>query len=120
MTPASLTVRCMAWQESEVWVAACLDLALAVQGQSPAEAKAKLHTQITAYVREAMTVDSAHADVLLTRKAPLTDRLRFWFWAAVANRPRLRRTVGISLRRIGIALRRKLAYVDPLPLTVRG
>lgn len=116
MKTPNLIVRCMAWQESGLWVAACIDLSLAVQGQSQAEVRAKLHTQIAAYVQEAVTVDAEHAESLLARRAPWADRARYAFWCAVSKRPRLRHTVGVTLRRIGSAMARKMAYTEPLPL----
>ncbi len=116
MKPPALTVRCMAWQESGLWVAACIDLSLAAQAETIGEAKANLHTQIAAYVREAVTIDAEHAEELLARKAPGWDQLRYTFWSMVANRPRLRRSVGRLIDTAGLAIRRKLAYSEPLPL----
>lgn len=116
MHPLNLTVRCMAWPENGQWVAVCLDFALAAQAATAHEAQHKLNAQIEDYVREAVTIDKAHADALLARKAPLRDRLRYRFWYAIATRPRLRRTMGHLVARIGLAIRRKLAYSHLLPL----
>lgn len=116
MLPVNLTVRCMAWPEQGQWVAVCLDLSLAAQAPTVAAARDQLHEQIAAYVHEALTIDAQHADALLARKAPLRDQLRYRFWQAVARRPRLRRMAGQFISRVGLALRRKLAYSEPLPL----
>jgi hypothetical protein len=116
MRAVELTVRCMAWREGGQWVAACIDLTLAAQASTCLEARQKLHEQIASYVNEAMTVDAEHADSLLTRKAPVKDRLRFTFWDTLSNRPRLRRTAKQVIERVGLAIKRKLAYVEPLPL----
>ena len=59
----------MAWQEAGLWLAACIDLTLAVQGDSERDARAKLHVQIGQYINEAVTVDAAHAEALLSRRA---------------------------------------------------
>ena len=118
MQSVDLTVRCMVWQEGGLWVAACVDLTLAAQGASAEEARRRLHAQIAGYVAEAFTVDAAHAHELLARRAPLRDLVRFAFWDAVTHRPRLRRTAGRIIRHIGLALQRKLAYSEPLPLRV--
>lgn len=117
MTPEALTVRCMAWQESGVWVAVCLDFSLAVQGDNPGDVRSKLHEQIASYVNDAMTVDAAHAHELLTRRAPLRDQLRYTFWWAIKSRPTLRRLCASIAARLQ-APPKKLAYIEPLPLQV--
>lgn len=112
MTPQTLTVRCMAWQESGVWVAVCLDFALAVQGDSPQDVRAKLHEQIADYVDEALTIDAAHAEELLARRAPLRDRLRYAAWKVASQWPALNRLLeAIKQRR-----RQRQPYIEPLPL----
>ena len=116
MKPISLKVRCMAWQEQDMWVAACIDLTLAAQGATLDAAKARLHEQIGVYVNEAVGVDAEHAEALLERRAPLHDRMRYVFWRAVAQRPRLRRTAGKLARAIGLAVGLKRPYIEPLPL----
>ena len=116
MRPITLTVRCMAWCEGNQWVAACIDLTLAAQAGTLEEARRKLHAQINTYVREALTVDKAHAEQLLSRRAPLVDQLRYVFWMALKHRPRLRRTLRSIVERIGLARGRKVAYSEPLPL----
>lgn len=114
MEAVRLTVRCMAWPEDGVWVAACVDLTLAAQGPTLHEARDKLHAQIASYVREAMTVDAQHAEALLSRRAPLWDRLRFAFWSRFNQFTLRRRTIGD--RSAGFTPRPKLAYCDRLPL----
>ena len=94
MHPQDLIVRCMVRREGDVFVAVCLDLTLAAQGATLSEARAKLHAQIASYVREAFTVDREHAVVLLTRKAPLWDRLQYRLYQFRARlQPALRRFV---------------------------
>jgi hypothetical protein len=116
MQPVKLTVRCIAWPERGQWIAACIDLTLAAQASSCEEARHKLHAQIADYVSEALTIDQDHAEMLLSRRAPLRDRLRYTFWEAMKHRPRLRRTLRVLVDRIGLALSRKLAYSELLPL----
>lgn len=118
MTPSALTVRCMAWQEQGLWVAACIDLALAIQADTFEAARTGLHEQISVYVTEAFTIDGDHAEQLLARKARLWDQLRYDFWQMVSNRPRLRHAVGRAINAAGVAIRRKLAYSEPLPLRI--
>jgi hypothetical protein len=85
MSPENLFVRCMAKREGELFVAVCLDFSLAAQGYSLDEAREKLHAQIADYVIQACTVDRQHAGELLTRRAPLRDRLLF-SWARLRAR----------------------------------
>ena len=118
MKPEDLLIRCMAWQDGALWVAACIDFTLAAQGGSLDEAKARLHRQILSYVQEAMTVDAAHAAELLARKAPLRDQMRYSFWKAVSRRPRLRATTGRLMRAVGLAIRKKFSYIEPLPVAL--
>lgn len=94
MSPRDLIVRCIARREGDVWVALCVDLTLAVQGSSLPEVRRKLHEQITIYVREAWTVDAAHAVELLSRKGPFHHRLVYaWCWFRSRMRPALSRLV---------------------------
>lgn len=72
-----LLFRCYARRTEGVWVAMCVDLTLAVQGDSLEEVKAKLGAQISDYVRDALTVDHAYAEQLLSRAAPLRYRLEY-------------------------------------------
>lgn len=116
MKPLDLIVRCMAWRDGDLWIAASIDLGLAAQGRTCSEARDALHAQISSYVRDAVTRDAAHADVLLARKAPFADQLRFAFWSWVANRPRLRAAAKRMVDRIGFGIRNKSAYLEPLPL----
>jgi len=61
MQPSPFYLRCYARRQADLWVAVCIDLGLAVQGDSYGEVKAKLEAQMQDYVREALTVDRAHA-----------------------------------------------------------
>lgn len=76
-------VRCYAKRSKGQWIAVCIDLCLAAQADSFGEAKAKLEAQINDYVHEAVTVDREHARVLLTRKAPLANRIEYYLIAAI-------------------------------------
>jgi hypothetical protein len=79
-----IVLRCYAERERDgSWFAICLDLNLAVQADSPKEAKAKLHAQIAQYVREAFTSDKEYIGDLLPRKAPLSFFLRYYFIRAI-------------------------------------
>lgn len=78
-------VRCYAKQDGDQWVAICIDLCLAAQADCYSEAKSKLEHQINEYVYEALTVDREHARDLLSRKAPISNRIEYW-WARICQR----------------------------------
>lgn len=85
MNPHQLILKCYAKPEQDVWIAVCLDLSLATQGDSYTEAKQKLEEQIQFYVEEALQ-DKDYGSQLLTRKAPLTWWLDYYL---IALRSRL-------------------------------
>ena len=72
-------LRCYARQKEGVWQAVCIDLNLAAQGKTLEKAKRRLHVQILDYVREACTIDRAHFEHLMNRKAPLSLRFNYYF-----------------------------------------
>jgi hypothetical protein len=79
MRPNQLILRCYAERDGGLWVAVCLDLSLAAQGDSMDEARAKLDDQIRDYVRDALGVDRKHAAALLAkRKAPVSEWMRYY------------------------------------------
>jgi hypothetical protein len=78
MAKDQLMLRCYAEQQApRLWVAVCIDLCLAAQGDTCAEARAKLDAQMDQYVQEAYTVDRDHFDQLMYRKAPLRQRIKY-------------------------------------------
>ena len=76
-------VRCYVKRSEDQWVAVCIDLCLATQGESLQEAKDKLESQVNDYGFEALTVDREHARALLSRKAPLQNRVEYYLIAAI-------------------------------------
>jgi len=62
-----------------------------------------MHEQIGNYVNDAVSIDAEHAEELLERQAPLQDRMRYAFWKAVSQRPRLRRTARRIALSVGLA-----------------
>ena len=80
MKSTELVLRCLAERDGNVWVASCLDLSLAAQGDSLDEVKKKLEQMIFEYVLDATVgEDREHADVLLNRKAPLASWIKYYF-----------------------------------------
>jgi predicted RNase H-like HicB family nuclease len=81
MNPTQLIVKCYAEQETDCWIAICLDFNLAVQGDSFEEVKSKLEAMIAEYVYDALEgEDKAFAAQLLSRRAPLSAWLKYYFF----------------------------------------
>lgn len=74
------TLRCMAYQQNGVFVAACLDLSLAAQADTMPEAMSKLDAQVRDYLEEAFS-EPAYTKQLLNRKAPLSMWIKYWIIA---------------------------------------
>lgn len=69
-------LRCMAFKKRDLYVAVCLDLTLAAQADSMAEAKSKLESQIIDYLEEAVS-EKEYMEDLLNRKAPYSWWVRY-------------------------------------------
>jgi hypothetical protein len=86
MDQSRVVTRCIAEKRGEQWQAICLDLSLAAQADTLGEVKARLESMILEYVVDATEgQDSAYADRLLTRKAPLKYWLRYYFYRLLAT-----------------------------------
>lgn len=79
---AQLFLRCYAEKVGNQWQAFCLDLSLAAQGDTFAEVKDKLDAMVAEYAYDALVgEDREYAEQLLTRRAPLRDWLKYyWYW----------------------------------------
>ncbi|WP_288454639.1 DUF1902 domain-containing protein [uncultured Enterobacter sp.] len=71
------TLRCMAYQQNGVFVAACLDLSLAAQADTMQEAMDKLDAQIHDFLEEAYS-EPKYTAQMLSRKAPLSMWFKYW------------------------------------------
>jgi hypothetical protein len=69
-------LRCYARGRGDSWEAFCIDLDLAVQGNSLNEVRELLGEAIDTYVEDAMKEEPAQARRLLSRRAPLHVRAR--------------------------------------------
>ena len=74
------TLRCMAYQQNGVFVAACLDLSLAAQADTMPESMSKQDAQVRDYLEEAFS-EPAYTKQLLNRKAPLSMWIKYWIIA---------------------------------------
>lgn len=91
----NLVLRCYAEKEADgTWFTICLALNLYARGDSYEHARQKLHAVISAYLRDAVTVDSEHVGDLIPRPAPLYFWLRYafiWFCVKVRDAATLRK-----------------------------
>lgn len=72
-----MNLRCMAYSQDGIYIAACLDLSLAAQADSLKEAMDKLEAQIKDYFEEVAS-DPQYANQLCHRKAPLSMWVKYW------------------------------------------
>ncbi|MBC8946779.1 DUF1902 domain-containing protein [Xenorhabdus indica] len=77
-----MRLRCMAYRQGDIYVAACLDLSLAAQADSIDDAISKLESQVDDYLEE-IDSEPEYAKQLLNRKAPLSMRLRYRLYRSV-------------------------------------
>lgn len=86
LAPVSMVLRCFAEKKANVWQAFCIDLNLAVQGNSLHEVKLKLHAQIGEYLYDALVgPDKEYAEQLLSRRAPLLFRARYYVYKTLSR-----------------------------------
>lgn len=86
MKPTQLLLRCYAEKVGNQWQAFCLDLSLAAQGDTFAEAKDKLDAMIAEYVYDALAgEDRDYAEQLLARRAPLRDWLKYYSYRVLSR-----------------------------------
>lgn len=80
MKPFEILLRCYIERKEGYWQAFCIDLCLAVQGDSQAEVRRKLHEQIHDYLSDIIEgEDQPYAAQLLKRKAPLSQIARYHY-----------------------------------------
>ncbi|WGL63797.1 hypothetical protein QDX81_02025 [Pseudomonas sp. CW003PS] len=81
MKPIEILLRCYMEKKNGYWQAFCIDLSLAVQGDTIEEVKGKLHEQIYDYLNDIFEgEDRPYASQLLNRKAPLYQRAKYHFY----------------------------------------
>lgn len=75
-----MILRCYAEQQTQdLWIAVCIDLNLAVQGESYRSVRKKLNAQIDDYLYDAMVGDDhQYVDQLIPRYAPLKFFLKYY------------------------------------------
>ncbi|WP_162782118.1 hypothetical protein [Arenimonas caeni] len=76
----SKRLRAFAYQMPDgIWVAHCVDLSLAAQGDSYGEVRRKLHDQVVDYCKYVNSIDDAEfRRQLMRRPAPLGTRAFYW------------------------------------------
>lgn len=86
MNPKQMILRCYAEKKDGIWQAFCIDLNLAVQGETRDEVRAKLHLQIVSYLYDALEgEDKEYAPQLLKRKAPIGFWAKYIFYKILIN-----------------------------------
>jgi hypothetical protein len=86
MKLTQLFLRCYAERVGNQWQAFCLDISLAAQGDTFAEVKDKLDVMIAQYVYDALVgEDREYAHQLLTRRAPLRDWLKYYWYRVLSQ-----------------------------------
>jgi len=79
MKPRELKLKCLAEEKAEYWQAFCLDLNLAVQGDSFDEVKKKLEHMIASYVYDALVgEDKEFVSQLIPRRAPISVWFKYY------------------------------------------
>jgi hypothetical protein len=76
--------RCVFEENQGTWEAVCLDLDIAVQGQSFEETYGSLRDGIAQYVDYVATLPESDKARLLNRKAPVSVRAKF-LWLAISQ-----------------------------------
>jgi len=91
MKPNEILLRCFAERKEDYWQAFCIDLCLAVQGESLAEVKQKLHSQIGDYLQDILGgEDRAYASQLLNRKSPFSIVAKYHLYAVMGHIKRIK------------------------------
>jgi predicted RNase H-like HicB family nuclease len=75
------TLHCYAQGDEEGWEAICLDLDVAVQGDTFSDVYRALNDAIALYVESLADVPALERERLLHRSAPITVRLKFLAYA---------------------------------------
>lgn len=73
-----LELRCYAKKDGDAYVAVCIDLCLAAQGDSMHDAIEKLDSMIKFYIADVIENEHDYVHKLLPRKAPLSQRFTYY------------------------------------------
>ena len=93
-----LALRCYAYGSGASWEAICVDLNVAVCGNSQREVRASLGTAVDLYLETVATLPAAERDEFLSRRAPWHTRAKLAIlpWLSVLRRDRSRSDAFIS------------------------
>ena len=75
---------CVARARGEIWEANCLDLDIAVQGDSLSDVKEQISRAVETYFEDARKEEEPDRSALLNRRAPLRVRLA-WLWPFIVK-----------------------------------
>jgi len=71
-------------KETGLYIAMSLEFGLATQADTEKEARQKLNTQIKEYIEEATGINKAHKSLLLSRKAPYSLYIQY-YWLSLKD-----------------------------------
>lgn len=75
----TFTYFCVAEGNDDRWEAICLNLDIAVEGNTLADVKARMHECVKSYVLEALQMPEPDQNRLLDRSVPLRLKLKYAF-----------------------------------------
>jgi hypothetical protein len=80
-----MVLRCYAMGRGDQWEAFCLDLDLAVAGDSLMGVRAALESAIKEYVEQVVALPAEDQKRLIRRRAPLHEWLRYYWYLFLAR-----------------------------------
>lgn len=93
ITPTQLVLKCYGYRTGEnKWVGVCLNFNLAVEAESSDTLIQKMGEVISSYIEAVLdTEDKASIPELLSRHAPISDWLKYYFISGLFFATRLKR-----------------------------
>ena len=82
---AEIELRCMAEGRADSWLAVCVDLDIAVQGESFPEVRESLAKAIDMYLDRVGELPSAEQQQLINRRSPWHVRAKFEFYRVLSK-----------------------------------
>jgi len=81
--PKNLILRCYGYSSKNAYIGVCIDLNIAIQGDSQQEVRRKMNDAIKSYILSVLdTDDQSSIPDLILRKAPLQDWI-IYYWIKI-------------------------------------
>jgi len=71
------SLQCVAYRTTDRWQAICLDLDIAVQGDTLSDVQSSLRSAVEGHIEQAMTLDEPARSCLMMRSVPWHVRAKF-------------------------------------------